>query len=75
MSEKRRDSKNRIFRSGESQRKDGRYAYKYIDATGKSQFVYRWKLKAADSTPQGNRAGLSLWEDAQTELRRVVGGG
>ena len=52
MSEKRRDSKNRILRSGESQRKDGRYAYKYIDATGKPQFVYSWKLEATDSTPQ-----------------------
>ena len=31
MSEKRRDNKNRILRTGESQRKDGRYAYKYID--------------------------------------------
>ena len=29
MSEKRRDNKNRILRSGESQRKDGRYVYKY----------------------------------------------
>ncbi|HBE9538590.1 integrase DNA-binding domain-containing protein, partial [Clostridioides difficile] len=26
MSEKRRDNKNRILRTGESQRKDGRYA-------------------------------------------------
>ena len=40
MSEKRRDNKNRILRTGESQRKDGRYAYKYVDAFGKSQFVY-----------------------------------
>ena len=51
MNEKRRDSKNRILRNGESQRKDGRYAYKYIDATGKPQFVYSWKLEATDSTP------------------------
>ncbi|WP_354022696.1 integrase DNA-binding domain-containing protein [Faecalibaculum rodentium] len=51
VSEKRRDSKNRILRNGESQRKDGRYAYKYIDATGKPQFVYSWKLEATDSTP------------------------
>ena len=35
MSEKRRDSKNRILRSGESQRQDGRYAFKYTDALGK----------------------------------------
>ena len=62
MSEKRRDSKNRILRSGESQRKDGRYAYKYIDATGKPQFVYSWKLEATDSTPQGKRDGLPLRE-------------
>lgn len=39
-SEKRRDNKNRILRTGESQRKDGRYAYKYIDTFGKPQFVY-----------------------------------
>ena len=36
MSEKRRDNKNRILRTGESQRKDGRYAYKYIDTFGYS---------------------------------------
>ena len=35
MSEKRRDNRNRILRNGESQRKDGRYAFKYIDPTGK----------------------------------------
>ncbi len=51
MSEKRRDSKNRILRSGESQRKDGRYAYKYVDTFGKSQFVYAWKLVPTDKTP------------------------
>ena len=44
MSEKRRDNRNRILRTGESQRKDGRYAYKYIDTFGNPQFVYSWKL-------------------------------
>lgn len=29
MSAKRRDNKNRILLGGESQRKDGRYMYKY----------------------------------------------
>ena len=71
MSEKRRDSKNRILRSGESQRKDGRYAYKYIDATGKPQFVYSWKLEATDSTPQGKRDGLSLREK-EKQIRRDI---
>ena len=55
MSEKRRDSKNRVLRSGESQRKDGRYAYKYTDTFGKPQFVYAWKLVPTDKTPKGKR--------------------
>ncbi|EOS63732.1 site-specific integrase [Oscillibacter sp. 1-3] len=71
MSEKRRDSKNRILRSGESQRKDGRYAYKYIDTTGKPQYVYSWKLEATDSTPQGKPDGLSLREK-EKQIRRDI---
>ena len=55
MSKKRRDSKNRVLRSGESQRKDGRYAYKYIDTFGNPQFVYAWKLVPTDKTPAGKR--------------------
>ena len=62
MSEKRRDSKNRILRNGESQRKDGRYAYKYIDATGKPRFVYSWKLEPTDKLPAGKRECRSLRE-------------
>ena len=38
--EKRRDNKGRLLKSGESQRSDGRYAYKYIDTFGEPQFVY-----------------------------------
>ena len=41
---KRRDNKGRILKTGESQRKDGRYLYKYIDSFGEPQFVYSWKL-------------------------------
>ena len=54
MSEKRRDNRNRILRTGESQRKDGRYAYKYIDTFGNPQFVYAWKLVPTDKTPAEN---------------------
>ena len=60
MSEKRRDNRNRILRSGESQRKDGRYAYKYTDTFGKVQFVYAWKLVPTDKTPAGKRDDISL---------------
>ena len=69
MSEKRRDNKNRILRNGESQRKDGRYAYKYTDATGKQQFVYSWKLEKTDKLPVGKRDCLSLREKEKQILR------
>lgn len=62
MSEKRRDSKNRILRSGESQRQDGRYAFKYTDALGKPKFIYAWKLVPTDKTPAGKREDISLRE-------------
>ena len=64
MSKKRRDSKNRVLRSGESQRKDGRYAYKYIDTFGNPQFVYAWKLVPTDKTPAGKREDISLRESS-----------
>ena len=60
MSEKRRDTKNRILRTGESQRKDGRYVYKYIDAHGKQKFVYAWTLVPTDRVPVGKRSNLCL---------------
>lgn len=62
MSGKRRDHKNRVLRNGESQRKDGRYAFKYVDANGQVQFVYSWKLEKTDRTPAGKRDDLSLRE-------------
>lgn len=62
MSEKRRDNKNRVLQTGESQRKDGRYAYKYVDNHKKAQFVYAWKLVPTDKTPAGKREDLSLRE-------------
>lgn len=69
MSEKRRDSKNRILRNGESQRKDGRYAFKYIDSTGKQQFVYSWKLEKTDKLPQGKRQDISLREKEKVIMK------
>ncbi len=40
MSEKRKDSKGRILRTGESQRKDLAYQFRYTDAAGKRRTVY-----------------------------------
>ncbi|MEI3611434.1 tyrosine-type recombinase/integrase [Pseudogracilibacillus sp. SO30301A] len=62
MSEKRRDNKGRILKTGESQRKDGRYLYKYVDTFGEPQFVYSWKLVPTDRIPAGKRDCISLRE-------------
>ena len=71
MSEKkRRDSKGRILRTGESQRTDGRYAYKYTDACGGPKFVYAWKLVPTDKTPAGKRDDLSLREKGKRDTER-----
>ena len=74
MSEKRRDKKNRILRTGESQRPDGRYAYKYNDANGKQKFVYSWRLEPGDKLPQGKRDGLSLREKERQIKRDLEDG-
>ena len=62
MSNKRRDSKGRILRSGEIQTSDGRYRYKYVDAFGETRYVYSWRLDRNDRTPAGKRAEVSLRE-------------
>ena len=69
MSEKRRDHKNRILRNGESQRKDGRYRYTYVDENGDSRDIYSWKLEATDKIPVGKRDCISLREQIR-ELNR-----
>lgn len=74
MVNKRRDKKNRILHSGEYQRKDGRYAYKYTNTLGKVQFVYSWKLVPTDKTPSGKREGISLREK-EKEIQKDINDG
>ena len=62
MSEVRRDNKGRKLFNGESQRKDGKYEYKYYDAWGKRKTVYSWKLTPTDRVPAGKRDDISLRE-------------
>ena len=64
---KRRDSKHRVLRRGESIRADGKYQFKYhID--GKPHFVYSWRLEPTDSLPVGKKPCLSL-----RELEKQIG--
>ena len=65
MSEVRRDNKGRKLFNGESQRKDGKYEYKYQDAWGKRKTVYSWKLTPTDRVPAGKRDDISLREKSK----------
>lgn len=68
MSVKRRDKRNRVLRTGESQNSDGRYVYTYV--VGKKQRkIYSWKLEPTDSLPSGKRNCVSLREKID-ELNR-----
>lgn len=74
MSEVRRDSKGRKLLNGESQRKDGKYEYKYVDAFGKRRTIYSWKLTPSDRVPVGKRNDLSLREKIkEAERTKDVG--
>ena len=67
---KRKDSKNRNLRNGESQRKDGRYVYKYTDIYGKPQFIYSFheNVNRKDSKNRNLRNG----ETEKTEIRKAT---
>lgn len=63
MSEKKRfDKKRRVLKTGEIQKADGRYRYKYINYDGKEAYVYSWRLLKTDSTPNGKKDEPSLRE-------------
>ena len=63
MSRKRKDHKGRILRTGESQRKDLTYQYRYTDPLGKRQTVYAATLdalrKKEDEIHTAQHAGLN----------------
>nr|WP_308624608.1 site-specific integrase [uncultured Eisenbergiella sp.] len=62
MSEKRKDSKGRLLRTGEQQRADGRYLYAYKNKSGKTAYAYSWRLEPTDKLPVGKKSCLSLRE-------------
>ena len=64
---KRRDSKHRILRKGESIRANGKYQFKY-HVDGKPHFVYSWRLEPTDPLPAGKKPGPSL-----RELEKQIG--
>lgn len=60
--DRRKDGRGRILRTGEGQRKDGRYYYRYRDASGRERHAYSWTLTTHDATPPGRTPGPCLRE-------------
>jgi len=61
-SAQRKDTKGRILRTGEQQRKDGSYLYTYKGIDGKNHFVYSRKLLPTDVTNTRTKNCKSLRE-------------
>ena len=45
MSEKRRDQRGRILKTGESHRKDGLYMFRYTDTRKQRRYIYARSLE------------------------------
>lgn len=58
----RKDSKNRNLLTGEYQKSDGRYEYRYTDANGERRSVYSWTLTQTDRAPAGKTSAKCLRE-------------
>ena len=59
--ERRKDSKGRVLKKGESERKDGRYQYRYNDAFGARKTVYA--------------NGLNELRDLEKRIEKDIGDG
>ncbi len=46
MSEKRRDQRGRILKTGESHRKDGLYMFRYTDTRKQRRYIYARSLRS-----------------------------
>lgn len=69
MPDKRRDSKGRTLRNGETQLPDGRYKFRYTDDEGQRRTVYSWKLVATGKLKEGQRDQESLREKEKRILK------
>lgn len=69
--EKRRDSKGRLLQTGEVQKKDGSYIYRYFDANGVRQVLSSWRLTKSDVTPTGKKDKPPL-RDQEADLQKKL---
>lgn len=70
----RKDNKGRSLRSGESQRPDGRYEYRYVDLNGSRKSVYSWRLVQSDKVPTGKRITEPLRDMEKSIYKSLASG-
>lgn len=74
MTNNKRDSKGRVLRNGEAQRKDGRYMFRYTDAGGERRTLYSWRLVNTDKIPACGKPCPAL-RDMEKEVLRDIDDG
>ena len=67
---RRKDNKGRVLRTGESQRKDLIYQYRYTDALGNRKCIYASDLK----TLREKRTKLTPENNAMYRIIKICGG-
>lgn len=70
---KRRDSKGRVLHTGEFQKPDGSYIYRYTEF-GKRITLSSWQLTRADTTPEGKKVKPPLREQEEEVKKRQMQG-
>ena len=71
MAGRRRDSKHRVLRRGESIRADGKYQFKY-HVNGIPHFVYSWRLEPTDKLPAAYPFGNWKSRSAMTWILYLI---
>lgn len=70
MAERRKDSKGRVLKTGESQRKDGRYDYRWRTSNGKRMVIYAKTLEELREMAEDIQRDKS--DGIRTDARRVT---
>lgn len=66
---KRRDNKGRLLQTGEYQKPDGSYVFRYTDKFGNRKELSSWRLTNADPNPPRKKAKASLREQEKDVMK------
>ena len=70
----RKDKKGRKLLTGERQKPDGRYEYRYTDLDGKTRSVYAWRLTDTDPV-KGDMSDITPLRAKENEISAKISNG